>query len=155
MPKNADTLLAELKHLLSSHTTRISYQAFRDEPEPNTIPLLKTSQPKERKTLPQRQTIEPITLAKELEKACVAHQTHILIPGRAFDLTGTRHGRGFGWYDRLLAHLPKDILRIGIAQHDQLHTAPLRRQPWDEPVDWLIYQQDSKWKVHKTHAREP
>lgn len=43
-----------------------------------------------------------------------------LVPGLAFTKDGCRLGYGGGWYDRLLAQVPKHIPRIGIAYDFQL-----------------------------------
>jgi 5-formyltetrahydrofolate cyclo-ligase len=39
----------------------------------------------------------------------------VLVPGLAFDRSGTRLGRGAGYYDELLSRLPSGILRVGVA----------------------------------------
>ena len=41
--------------------------------------------------------------------------TAVLVPGLAFDEHGHRLGRGAGVYDRFLATLPPNVLRIGLA----------------------------------------
>ena len=38
----------------------------------------------------------------------------VLVPGLAFDRSGTRLGRGAGYYDELLARLPPGALRVGV-----------------------------------------
>lgn len=61
----------------------------------------------------------------------------ILVPGLAFDLSGYRLGRGAGVYDRLLASLPEDVLRIGLIQTNRVVPA-LPREPHDVPMHVLV-----------------
>ena len=59
-----------------------------------------------------------------------------LVPGVAFDLCGRRLGRGYGWYDRLLAGYPQAD-RWGLAFGLQLVTeVPV--DPWDVPMDAVV-----------------
>ncbi len=44
----------------------------------------------------------------------------ILVPGLAFDHRGHRLGRGGGFYDRFLARLGPQILRIGVCMDEQI-----------------------------------
>lgn len=64
----------------------------------------------------------------------------VLVPGLAFDLTGTRLGRGKGHYDRLLARLPGATRRIGIAWDWQVKMDEgdlLLREPHDAVMDYI------------------
>jgi 5-formyltetrahydrofolate cyclo-ligase len=63
----------------------------------------------------------------------------IFIPGLAFTAEGLRLGRGRGFYDRLLAALPADILRVGVCFAEQL-MAELPSEPHDEEVDVVLSQ---------------
>lgn len=61
----------------------------------------------------------------------------LLAPGIAFDRRGGRLGFGRGYFDRLIAKMPSDMLRFGIAYSCQLvDEIPL--EPWDELMDAII-----------------
>lgn len=62
----------------------------------------------------------------------------VLMPGRRFDAAGTRHGQGGGWYDRFLARVPDEWLRIGFSYDDQLSPTPLIRKEWDQQMDYVV-----------------
>lgn len=59
----------------------------------------------------------------------------ILVPGRAFTVSGARLGRGGGHYDRLLRGFGG--LRIALAYEEQIRSA-LPVADHDEPVDLLV-----------------
>ena len=63
----------------------------------------------------------------------------IFVPGMAFTTEGLRLGRGRGFYDRLLAALPEDILRVGVCFAGQI-VAELPSEPHDEEVDVVLSQ---------------
>lgn len=44
----------------------------------------------------------------------------ILIPGSVFDCSGNRYGYGAGFYDRYLADITNDCIRMGLCYHEQL-----------------------------------
>lgn len=72
-----------------------------------------------------------------------------VVPGVAFDPHGTRLGHGGGHYDRLLAHLPDDCLRVGACFSAQV-VPRVPRAEHDEPVDLVITERAR----YRTHARE-
>jgi 5,10-methenyltetrahydrofolate synthetase len=60
----------------------------------------------------------------------------VLVPGLAFDRDGGRLGRGMGYYDRLLARLPKGVTVVGITVDDAVVDAvPMDES--DRSVGWL------------------
>lgn len=60
-----------------------------------------------------------------------------LVPGTAFDRRGNRVGRGGGHYDRLLAELSPNTLRIGLAFGEQI-VEELPSEPHDQRVDLIV-----------------
>ena len=60
----------------------------------------------------------------------------VLVPGRAFDRSGQRLGRGGGYYDRFLARLPRGVIRVGIGTVDTT-VDEVPADASDERVDWL------------------
>ena len=73
----------------------------------------------------------------------------VIVPGLAFDRTGTRLGMGGGYYDRLLA-LPRyrNSVRLGLAYSFQI-VDNLPREDWDVPVHAVCTEQGILW-IHDT-----
>lgn len=88
--------------------------------------------------IPPRASLDPHEEAKAARAFAGDRPTAILLPGREFDAAGTRHGQGGGWYDRFLKEVPREWLRVGFCFSDQFSKMPLPRQPWDEPVDYVV-----------------
>jgi len=61
----------------------------------------------------------------------------VLVPVVAWDQTGTRLGRGGGFYDRLFARLSPEITRVGLAYEFQEYPG-LPRDRWDVPLHYVI-----------------
>lgn len=61
----------------------------------------------------------------------------VVVPGVAFDLSGGRLGQGGGHFDRLLAALPQQVVRVGYAFACQV-VEEVPGSPHDEPVDIVI-----------------
>lgn len=74
----------------------------------------------------------------------------VLVPGLAFDLTGTRLGRGKGYYDELLQKLPAGVTRVGITC-DEFLVEGLPADAHDERVAWVATQAG----VHRTGPSLP
>ncbi|MGQ0793544.1 MAG: 5-formyltetrahydrofolate cyclo-ligase [Deltaproteobacteria bacterium] len=60
----------------------------------------------------------------------------VIVPGVAFDQSGTRVGYGGGYYDRALGNVARER-RVSLIYDFQL-LAPLPPEPWDAPVGCLI-----------------
>ena len=81
---------------------------------------------------------EPPSSARRLEVSLI---DVFVVPGLLFDTHGTRLGRGSGYYDRLLALVRTDALRIGICYADRVRDA-LPSAPHDVPVHLLVTDRD-------------
>lgn len=64
--------------------------------------------------------------------------TALIVPGVAFDEQGGRMGFGKGYYDRVIASLPKRPLLIGVAHPFQLQASPLPMTTTDQRMDYII-----------------
>lgn len=123
----------ELSELLSSFEACITYVPLRTEvpfEEATAVPASLI-----RYEIAPRASLNPQSEALRAIEVCNGKRTVILLPGRMFDIHGTRHGQGGGWYDRFLSYVPPTWLRIGFCFTDQLSTTLLMRHPWDEPMD--------------------
>lgn len=60
-----------------------------------------------------------------------------LVPALAWDGAGNRIGRGGGWYDRALARLSADVVRLGIGYEFQRREW-LPHEPSDVVLDYFI-----------------
>lgn len=74
-----------------------------------------------------------------------------LVPGLAFDASGTRLGYGRGYFDRLLAEIPSTTPRVGIAPLATV-VPRLPREPHDVAMDYLATESGIRAVVR---TREP
>jgi 5-formyltetrahydrofolate cyclo-ligase len=103
--------------------------------------------------IPASKEILPEEIGQTLREKYPDDSVAVFMPGRRFDVTGTRHGRGHGWYDRLLSHLPEKWLRVGVLSPNLLSAEPLVRQSWDQPVDVLLIAKEAGFDSVETGAR--
>jgi 5-formyltetrahydrofolate cyclo-ligase len=61
----------------------------------------------------------------------------IFVPGMAFTHDGKRLGRGRGFYDRMLTHLPHSVLRVGVCFASQI-VESLPTETHDREVDVVL-----------------
>lgn len=78
-------------------------------------------------------TRQPYTTAD-----CVVERPAVMfLPVVAWDVTGARLGRGAGFYDRLVARLGPEIVRVGLAYEFQ-EIAHIPREAWDAVMHYVI-----------------
>lgn len=65
--------------------------------------------------------------------------TAVVVPGLAFDASGHRLGRGAGVYDRFLATLPPETLKLGVVPESRL-VPSLPTDPHDVRMDAVVTQ---------------
>jgi 5-formyltetrahydrofolate cyclo-ligase len=130
----------------------IRYRPLSDEANPDSF-LVYAKQSVEDVIIPVAHTIDPFVCAREIVAAHKTLHGCILVPGRRFDWSGTRIGRGGGWYDRFLSKIPTSWTRIGVTRGQDVSDERLIRQSWDEPMDWLFIETGGVWRVHETNAR--
>ena len=143
--------LQKFEKTLRECSAFISYTPLVSEIALNTIPILDI-QNKKIFVVPQDNGTDPFLCADELRTICVAESPCILIPGTQFDTYGTRHGRGGGWYDRFLSRIPVTWIRVGIVRSDAFFESAIPKQPWDEPVDWILVCDEvtSSWNAYES-----
>lgn len=104
-------------------------------------------------TLPNKKDSDPFIWATTYTEKYKAQKVTLLIPGKQFDIHGTRHGQGGGWYDRFLSKVPTNWVRIGISDSTQFSNETIKRESWDEPMDWIIVKTNDSWQLYKTSAQ--
>ncbi|MES2135035.1 MAG: 5-formyltetrahydrofolate cyclo-ligase [Patescibacteria group bacterium] len=142
----------ELLAKLRGADVLIGYSPMGDEPDVHSF-LIEHQIFKPGRSIVADKNISPHDFALSLLKAHEGEKVCIFVPGREFDTFGTRHGRGGGWYDRFLKELPRTWLRIGVLHPTQLSEEKLKREPWDEPVDYLLVTKNNDWDIFATNAR--
>jgi 5-formyltetrahydrofolate cyclo-ligase len=70
-----------------------------------------------------------------------ASLTAVVVPGLAYDRRGHRLGRGAGVYDRFLATLPPNVLRIGLTPA-ALVVPELPTEPHDVPMHFVVTERE-------------
>ena len=127
--------VAALTKLLSPFHALITYQPLRTEVAFSDVVAPLGARLYE---IPPRASLDPLAVAKEVQMAFQDERVAVLIPGRKFDAKGTRHGQGGGWYDRFLANVPRQWLRIGFCYEDQISPILLKRENWDQAMDYVV-----------------
>lgn len=141
----------ELLNEISASNVLIGYAAIDDEPDLGGLFREMKLESRGVSILPAR-NVSPEKTAESFTALHRGQHAVVFVPGRRFDVSGVRHGRGGGWYDRFLSNIPHEWVRVGVLHRDHMSDTPLTREPWDEPVDFLIIK-NGGWRVLKTGAR--
>lgn len=143
----------ELSALIAPYKGFVTYVPLRGE-----VPFLDyLSLPKEavKYQIAPRASLDPHEEADIARRLMGDQPTCIFIPGREFDATGARHGRGAGWYDRFLALVPRDWLRVGFCFDTQYSNVPLSQEEWDQKMNAVCVVSGETVRVIETSATIP
>jgi 5-formyltetrahydrofolate cyclo-ligase len=142
-----DSQASFVKKLLTYHRA-VGFLPLKNEPSPTLFPIAPTA------IVPTNTSIDSLKIAEELASRFLSDRICLYIPGSAFDKYGTRHGRGGGWYDRFLASVPSPWMRIGLCFEENFSSDDvLKREAWDQPVDWVCVQKVEGMDYYETKAR--
>ncbi|KND50146.1 MAG: 5-formyltetrahydrofolate cyclo-ligase [Parcubacteria bacterium C7867-008] len=111
--------------------------------------------PEDHYPIPPRLDIDPWEEAERAKRASKGAFVCVLMPCTKIDATGTRTGRGGGWYDQFLSVVPTAWMRVCICDSSQFSAEALERKPWDQTVDRIgvIDQSTNTITWHETHSR--
>jgi 5-formyltetrahydrofolate cyclo-ligase len=111
--------------------------------------------PEDHYAISARADIDPWQEAEKAKYAAKGRSVWVLMPCTKVDSTGTRTGRGGGWYDQFLSVVPQEWLRVCFCFMDQYTTESLERKAWDQLVDRIGVVDRSTNQVvwNETHAR--
>ena len=142
----------KIEEVIRQYDGLITYIPLRTEVDPVLLPQIAFTKTR---TIPPRPSLSPVEEALRSLAVMKDSKVVILLPGRMFDALGTRHGQGGGWYDRYLARVPSDWLRVGLCTRERFSASPLIREPHDQPVDIVgVYDvRNQKFTYHTTDAR--
>lgn len=146
-----ESALRELQKLVSQCEVSILYIPTKTEVNYNN-PSFPLEIHANNLLIPNTRDNNPFELATNCITKFKNTKVCILIPGTEFDIHGTRHGKGAGWYDRFLSKIPSAWLRIGIVDKPKMSHSKLLRQEWDEPVEWIIVQDGTSWRIYKAQS---
>lgn len=144
---------SELRDIVRDADVLIGYSPIGDEPDVGEFFHARGILARGMSLLPAHD-ISPHATAESLSALHRGKSVVVFVPGRRFDSSGVRHGRGGGWYDRFLSNIPHEWVRVGVLHTSHMSDTPLVRQAWDEPVDFLIIK-NGGWSVVTTGARAP
>lgn len=124
---------SKIEEILAPYGAFITYVPLRTE-----VPFRDYMSMRDRDIVYEIAPRASLNPAEEAEKTIATigeRKAAILIPGRSFDASGTRHGQGGGWYDRFLALVPRGWFRMGFCYERQFSATPLVRESWDQEMD--------------------
>ncbi len=129
----------------------IWYRPFGAELDPASLPFVRERGLLPGFVLPRSADADPALVLRNI----VAERAYLLIPGTKFDESGTRHGRGGGWYDRFLAMAPNSWVRLGVVGPGQWSDTKLVRQAWDQPMDGFVFPDETmvRWSLVPRRSR--
>ena len=155
MEVSPDILWQKLFLLLKNCSLQIRYIPLSGEMD-FALSLLTLLQTQEYINISQEKSLDPFSFAENIIEEYGKESAYVLVPGSFFDKEGNRKGRGGGWYDKFLSRIPEEWIRIGCLPKEKLSENILKKEAWDEPMDWLLVEEEKNklYKVLETKARK-
>ena len=139
---------SDLQNILTRYPSAISYRPLKGELDPPIFVNVSVQY-----KIAAERSAEPSSTANEIKTVLGNTGVCIFLPGTKFDAQGVRYGRGGGWYDRFLSQTPAEWLRVGCCSQEQFSETPLKKEVWDELVDWVCVKKTNTIEYHETRAR--
>lgn len=150
--RDIDSKQTRLSELLMPFSVHINYVPQAGEVPYNTFTC---KLPARHFTIAADASLDPVQEAQKAQRYAGSDPVCIFLPGTKFDTHGTRKGRGGGWYDRFLSHVPIEWYRVGFCFAEQFSNTSLARETWDEGVDVVCVVDQVHNTLQLVHADKP
>ncbi len=143
--------LRKFTSIVSEALVCIAYKPLPDEVDPCLL-FQRFKCNKKIIVVPRSKESDPKKCAEKIISEVGNKKAIIFLPGSVFDLFGGRKGRGGGWFDRFLVAVPREWIRVGVCDIDNVSEQKLSLNPWDQKMDWLIIRHGGNFQIKEART---